>query len=662
MERIKYLKEKLHQLNYEYYVLSQPSLSDATYDDLMKELIALEQQYLEYADPLSPSKRVGGSVAEGFQKVAHQRPMLSLGNAYSKEDLQDFILRINKEGYTPRFVVECKIDGLAMSLRYEEGKLIQAITRGDGSIGEDVTNNIKTIRSLPLVLPSKESIEVRGEVYLPKVEFERMNAERLKKGEELFANPRNVASGTMRQLDSSVVASRRLDAFWYQWSDAREHGFTSHEASLEWMSSQGFHVNETRRVCSNIDEIWSFIEEITLQRSSLPYDIDGMVVKVDDYQVQEQLGFTAKTPKWAIAYKFPAEEVQTILKDITISVGRTGKITPNAVLEPVIVAGSVVGAAQLFNEDYIKERDLRIGDSVIIRKAGDIIPEVLRMVEEDRKDQEAYIFPTNCPICDSILKRQRDESAHYCLNVECSARVVESMIHFCSRNAMNIETMGDKTIEKFHEVGLLNKIEEIYVLPSKKKEILELEGWKEKSVEKLCNAIENSKQQGLDKLLFGLGIRQVGAKSAKVLAQTFGSIDALLNATKEELSQINDIGEISAQAIVDYFLQEQNRELIHALEHYGVQCKMEVIEKVESMFTNKTVVVTGTFQEMTRTEVSALLERLGAKVAGSVSKKTDYVIYGEAAGSKLDKAQSLGVSTMDEQTFMKEVKIDEITE
>lgn len=661
MERINYLKEKLHQLNYEYYVLNQPSLSDATYDDLMKELIALEVEHPEYMDPLSPSKRVGGSVAEGFQKVAHQRAMLSLGNAYSKEDLQDFILRINKEGFTPMFVVECKIDGLAMSLRYEEGKLVQAITRGDGSFGEDVTTNIKTIRTLPLLIESKKSIEVRGEVYLPKVEFERMNEERVKQGEELFANPRNVASGTMRQLDSSVVASRRLDAFWYQWSDASDHGFNTHEASLQWMESQGFHVNETRRVCRTIDEIWSFIEEITVKRSSLPYDIDGMVIKVDDYQIQEQLGYTSKTPKWAIAYKFPAEEVKTVLKDITISVGRTGKITPNALLEPVVVAGSVVGAAQLFNEDYIKERDLRIGDSVIIRKAGDIIPEVLRMVIEDRKDQNVYIFPTNCPNCGSTLIRQKDESAHYCLNVECSARIVESMIHFCSRNAMNIETMGDKTIVKFHEVGLLHRIEDIYQLSLKKEEILALEGWKEKSVDKLCSAIERSKQQTLDKLLFGLGIRQVGAKSAKVLAQSFGSIDALMKASKIELSQINDVGEISAQAIVDYFLQEQNRDLINALENYGLQSRMEITEKIESIFTNKIVVITGSFQEMTRNDISSLLETLGAKVAGSVSKKTDYVIYGEAAGSKLVKAQSLGVNIMNEQTFLEEVKKYEIT-
>lgn len=660
MERIKELRELLHRYNYEYYVLNQSSISDAAFDELMNELLRLEKEHPESKDPHSPSTRVGGFVAEGFTKVAHQKPMLSLGNAYSKADIEDFVAKINKEGVMPEFVVECKIDGLAMSLRYEEGIFVQAVTRGDGQYGEDVSENVKTIRSLPLVLQRSETLELRGEVFMPKAAFEALNQERMTQGEELFANPRNVASGTIRQLDSTIVAKRKLDAFWYQLVEPQTYGITTHEQALEHLERLGFKVNPLRRFCSSVDEIWNFIQEIHEERQNLPYEIDGMVIKVNDFALQERLGFTAKTPKWAIAYKFPAEEVTTLLEDIVITVGRTGKITPNAVLKPVQVAGTTVSAAQLHNEDLIKERDLRIHDHVVIRKAGDIIPEVVRVDLAYRKDQVPYIFPTTCPVCGSHLVRQANEAAHFCLNVECPARVVESMIHFCSRDAMNIETMGDKTIEKFYQEGYLTKIEDIYTLKRHETEILKLDGWKEKSVTKLLKAIEESKHKPLDKILYGLGIHQIGSKGAKTLADAFGSIEALMKADLETLSQINDIGPITAQAIIDYFAQAQNCELIHALQQHGIDFHYEMETKVVSMFTGKTIVLTGSLQEITRSDATTLLERLGAKVAGSVSKKTDLVIYGEAAGSKLTKAQSLGVATMDEATFMEEVKKYEV--
>ena len=659
-QRILELRNILDRLAYEYYVLDQPSKSDQEYDRYYQELVALEDEFPQYRDPNSITQRVGGVVLDAFTKVEHKRTMLSLGNAFNLEDLHAFDERVREVVPTARYVVELKIDGLAMSLIYRDGRFVQALTRGDGVVGEDVTHNVKTIPSIPMHIPLQGEVEVRGEVYMPNASFQMLNEEREKNGEELFANPRNAAAGSIRQLDSSVAAKRKLDAFWYYFVNAQEYDIHSHEEALQKMSEMHLRVNPLRRVCARIDEVWQFIEEITEQRNDLPYAIDGMVIKVDDLDAQNRLGSTVKVPRWAIAYKFPAEEVITKLLDIVVSVGRTGRITPNAVLEPVRVAGTTVSAAQLHNEDMIKEKDIRIHDEVVVRKAGDIIPEVVRPLLERRNDTQAvYHFPTHCPICGSELVRFPEEAAHYCINQDCPARVVESMIHFASRDAMDIDTLGDKKIEFFHKQGFLNTIEDIYCLKEHRQELIDLEGFKEKSVDKLLDAIEASKQNPLEDLIYGLGIRQVGKKAAKVLAKHFLSMDAVMAADEEALVAIKDIGQITAESITAFFHEPKNMELIAHLKGYGLRMDTEAEQIQESPFSGKTVVLTGTLTQLTRNDAKALLESLGANVSGSVSKKTDLVIYGEAAGSKLTKANSLGVMTMDEDTFMKEVSANE---
>lgn len=659
-QRILELRNILDRLAYEYYVLDQPSKSDQEYDRYYQELVALEDEFPQYRDPNSITQRVGGVVLDAFTKVEHKRTMLSLGNAFNLEDLHAFDERVREVVPTARYVVELKIDGLAMSLIYRDGRFVQALTRGDGVVGEDVTHNVKTIPSIPMHIPLQGEVEVRGEVYMPNASFQMLNEEREKNGEELFANPRNAAAGSIRQLDSSVAAKRKLDAFWYYFVNAQEYDIHSHEEALQKMSEMHLRVNPLRRVCAHIDEVWQFIEEITEQRNDLPYAIDGMVIKVDDLDAQNRLGSTVKVPRWAIAYKFPAEEVITKLLDIVVSVGRTGRITPNAVLEPVRVAGTTVSAAQLHNEDMIKEKDIRIHDDVVVRKAGDIIPEVVRpLLERRNHTQEVYHFPTHCPICGSELVRFPEEAAHYCINQDCPARVVESMIHFASRDAMDIDTLGDKKIEFFHKQGFLNTIEDIYCLKEHRQELIDLEGFKEKSVDKLLDAIEDSKQNPLEDLIYGLGIRQVGKKAAKVLAKHFLSMDAVMAADEEALVAIKDIGQITAESITAFFHEPKNMELIAHFKGYGLRMDTEAEQIQESPFSGKTVVLTGTLTQLTRNDAKALLESLGANVSGSVSKKTDLVIYGEAAGSKLTKANSLGVMTMDEDTFMKEVSANE---
>ena len=659
-QRILELRSILDRLAYEYYVLDQPSKSDQEYDRYYQELVALEDEFPQYRDPNSITQRVGGVVLDAFTKVEHKRTMLSLGNAFNLEDLHAFDERVREVVPNARYVVELKIDGLAMSLIYRDGRFVQALTRGDGVVGEDVTHNVKTIPSIPMHIPLQGEVEVRGEVYMPNASFQMLNEEREKNGEELFANPRNAAAGSIRQLDSSVAAKRKLDAFWYYFVNAQEYDIHSHEEALQKMSEMHLRVNPLRKVCERIDEVWQFIEEITEQRNDLPYAIDGMVIKVDDLDAQNRLGSTVKVPRWAIAYKFPAEEVITKLLDIVVTVGRTGRITPNAVLEPVRVAGTTVSAAQLHNEDMIKEKDIRIHDDVVVRKAGDIIPEVVRPLLERRNDTQAvYHFPTHCPICGSELVRFPEEAAHYCINQDCPARVVESMIHFASRDAMDIDTLGDKKVEFFHKQGFLNTIEDIYCLKEHRQELIDLEGFKEKSVDKLLDAIEDSKQNPLEDLIYGLGIRQVGKKAAKVLAKHFLSMDALMAANEEELVAIKDIGQITAEIITAFFHEPKNMELIAHLKGYGLRMDTEAEQIQESSFSGKTIVLTGTLTQMTRNDAKALLESLGANVSGSVSKKTDLVIYGEAAGSKLTKANSLGVMTMDEDTFMKEVNGNE---
>ena len=659
-QRILELRSILDRLAYEYYVLDQPSMSDQEYDRYYQELVALEDEFPQYRDPNSITQRVGGVVLDAFTKVEHKRTMLSLGNAFNLEDLHAFDERVREVVPKARYVVELKIDGLAMSLIYRDGRFVQALTRGDGVVGEDVTHNVKTIPSIPMHIPLQGEVEVRGEVYMPNASFQMLNEEREKNGEELFANPRNAAAGSIRQLDSSVAAKRKLDAFWYYFVNAQEYDIHSHEEALQKMSEMHLRVNPLRKVCDSIDEVWQFIEEITEQRNDLPYAIDGMVIKVDDLDAQNRLGSTVKVPRWAIAYKFPAEEVITKLLDIVVTVGRTGRITPNAVLEPVRVAGTTVSAAQLHNEDMIKEKDIRIHDDVVVRKAGDIIPEVVRPLLERRNDTQAvYHFPTHCPICGIELIRFPEEAAHYCINQDCPARVVESMIHFASRDAMDIDTLGDKKVEFFHKQGFLNTIEDIYCLKEHRQDLIDLEGFKEKSVDKLLDAIEDSKQNPLEDLIYGLGIRQVGKKAAKVLAKHFLSMDALMAANEEELVAIKDIGQITAESITAFFHEPKNMELIAHLKGYGLRMDTEAEQIQESSFSGKTVVLTGTLTQMTRNDAKALLESLGANVSGSVSKKTDLVIYGEAAGSKLTKANSLGVMTMDEDTFMKEVNGNE---
>lgn len=655
--RILFLRKELEKYSIEYYVYDNPSVSDQEYDRLMQELMALEEKHPEMYDANSPSQRIIGQVLEGFEKVRHDSQMLSLGNVFNYEEIEEFVNRIQGSVRDAEFVVECKYDGLAMSLIYENGSFVRAVTRGDGLVGEDVSANIKTIQSIPMHIPERRHVEVRGEVYMPKKSFEELNERQKKNNQALFANPRNAAAGSIRQLDSSVCASRKLDAYWYYFQNAQDFGILTQQEALDRMRSLNFKVNPLFKVCKNTKEIWEFIQSIQEKRNDLPYEIDGMVIKLNSLSDQRTLGSTAKVPRYATAYKFPAERVQTRLLDIVITVGRTGKITPNAVLEPVRIAGTTVSAAQLHNEDMILSKDLRINDIVVVQKAGEIIPEVVSSVKERRDgSQVPYVYPTHCPVCGSRLVRLEGEAAHYCINQDCPARVVESMIHFASRDAMDIDTLGDKKIEQLHEFGFLNSIEDIYFLHEHREELLEKRGYQKKSVDKMLETIETSKKQPLALLLYGLGIRQVGKKAAAILANYFVSMDALMKADVDTLVSINDIGPITAQSIVEFFKDESNQKLIQTLKEQGLNMIQEKQEIKASRFTNKTVVLTGTLEHYTRNEAKEILENLGANVSGSVSKKTDYVIYGTAAGSKLAKAQNLGVATMSEEEFVEEVE------
>lgn len=656
-ERILELRKLLNQYNYEYHVLDKPTIPDTEYDQLLRELIELEALHPEMYDENSPTLKVGGTVLDSFIKVTHKRPMLSLGNVFNYEELKDFAMKVEREVGPCEYVAECKIDGLAMSIHYENGRFKQAVTRGDGEIGEDVSNNVKTIRSLPMNIPYQDELELRGEVYMPKKTFAILNRQRELDHEELFANCRNAAAGSIRQLDSKVAASRKLDAFWYHLPDGEEYGLKTHYDSLMWFKELGFKVNQYSVLCKNIEEVWQFIEEMTTKRAELPFDIDGVVVKVNDYAKQRQLGFTIKVPKWAIAYKFPAEEVKTRLEDIFITVGRTGKCTPNARLTQVFLAGTKVGFAQLHNEDMILSKDIRIHDMVVVRKAGDIIPEVVRSCPEERDGtQLPYHFPTECPVCGGRLVRLEGEAHHYCQNPDCPARVVEAIAHFASRDAMNIDGLGEKKVESFHNMGWLNSIEDIFCLENHKDEILSTPKFGQKSYDNLVQAVEQSKQNSLEKLICGLGIRQVGEKAAKILAQRFKTMDALMNAEMSDLEEIKDIGKVTAEAIVSFFADAKQKEMIEFLKSKGVNMTCIQAETVESYFSGKTVVLTGSLQLFDRKEATALLEKMGAHVTGSVSKKTDLVIYGENAGSKLTKAAELNVMTMSEERFMEEVK------
>ena len=653
-ERIDEIRSLLEKYNYEYYVLDNPSVSDAEYDRLMQELIMLENEHPEFQSPLSPSQRVGGIVQDKFKEVTHKRMMLSLANAFNEDDLRDFDKKIREitglDSVT--YMAEMKIDGLGMSLVYH-GNLEYAATRGNGTTGEDVTANVITIKSIPSRINLPDDFEIRGEVFMPKKSLERLNKERKEAGEPLFANARNAAAGSIRQLDSSIAATRGLDAFWYYLVNASDFGIRYHSEALKLADSLGFKTNPERRICHGIEEVLKYIDEYTEKRSSLAYDIDGIVIKVDDMLLYDKLGYTAKTPRWAIAYKFPPEEVITKLEDIIFTVGRTGKITPNAVLTPVRVAGSVVQRATLHNEDFIVEKDLKIGDYVVIRKAGDVIPEVVRPVKERRTGMEIpFQMINNCPVCGLPLIRK--DAMHFCVNPHCEARQIESIIHFSSREAMDIEGLGERVAEQFFNQGFFRKVSEIYDLMNHREEIISLDGWQAKSVDNLITAIEKSKENSLERVLFGLGIKEVGVKMAKTLARKYLNIDNLIAASEEELLEIPDVGPVVARSIVNFFADERNIETINALkaQHVNFEYLGSVASAADSYFSGKTVVLTGTLSSYGRKEATELLENLGAKVTGSVSKATDVVIAGVEAGSKLDKAQALGITVLNEDEFL----------
>lgn len=659
-ERILELREQISRYNYEYHTLDSPSISDQEFDVLMTELIKLENEYPEYDSKDSPSKRVGGTILSKFEKIKHKRPMLSLANAFSFADLDDFDRKIKQELENDNFeyICELKIDGLAVSLVYNSKSIVYAATRGDGEIGEDVTNNLKTIQEIPLQILSEQEIEVRGEIYLSKKMFSRINKERKNNNEVLFANPRNVAAGSIRQLDSSVVAKRKLQSFIYALANYKELGIESQSEALKFLEKQGFKINKENRVLNNIEEVKKYINNFNDKRHKLEYEIDGIVVKINNFKLQERLGSTIRTPKWAIAYKFPAEESITKLEDIIFSVGRTGRITPNAVLKPIFIAGSTVARATLHNEDFIKDKNIMIGDLVVVRKAGEIIPEVVRVLEEKRNGQEKpFEMITNCPICDSVLVRKDSEAAHYCLNPNCDKKNIESIIHFASRNAMNIEGLGEKTVEEFYELGFLKNISDIYNLENYEDELKEIGGYGEKSVMKLLEAIEKSKENSFEKLLFGLGIKEVGEKNARTLAREYLDLESLSKSTMDELQKIKDVGPIMSQAVVDYFSNNNNQELINKLKEAGLNFKyLGVIEpKKEHFFTNKTIVLTGSLMNFGRKEATSILENLGAKVSSSVSKNTDFLVAGEEAGSKLTRAQTLNITVLTEEEFIEKL-------
>ncbi|MED4810430.1 NAD-dependent DNA ligase LigA [Bacillus atrophaeus] len=655
------LRSTINQYSYEYYTLDEPSVPDSEYDKLMQELLVLEEEHPDLRTPDSPTQRVGGAVIDAFQKVRHGTPMLSLGNAFNAEDLRDFDRRVRQAvGDDVAYNVELKIDGLAVSLRYEDGYFVRGATRGDGTTGEDITENLKTIRNIPLKMKRNLSIEVRGEAYMPKRSFEALNEERLKKEEEPFANPRNAAAGSLRQLDPKIAAKRNLDIFVYSIAELDEMGVDTQSQGLDFLDEIGFKTNQERKKCGTIDEVIDMIEELQAKRADLPYEIDGIVVKVDSLDQQEELGFTAKSPRWAIAYKFPAEEVVTKLLDIELNVGRTGVITPTAVLEPVKVAGTTVQRASLHNEDLIREKDIRILDKVVIKKAGDIIPEVVNVLTEQRTGQEKeFNMPTTCPECGSELVRIEGEVALRCINPECPAQIREGLIHFVSRNAMNIDGLGERVITQLFQEKLVRNVADLYKLT--KERVIQLERMGEKSTDNLISSIQKSKENSLERLLFGLGIRFIGSKAAKTLAMHFESLDHLKKANKEELLAIDEIGEKMADAVITYFQKEEMLELLDELEQLGVNTlykgpKKVKVEDSDSYFAGKTIVLTGKLEELSRNDAKAQIEALGGKLTGSVSKNTDLVIAGEAAGSKLTKAEELNIEVWNEEQLLGELK------
>ncbi len=648
-KRVDELTQILNEANYNYYVLDNPTITDQEYDKYYRELLDIEKLYPEFSYDDSPTKRVGGEVVDKFNKVVHDKPMLSLANVFNEDEIRDFDAKIKKEGFNPEYVCEYKIDGLSVSLLYKEGKLVKGVTRGDGITGEDITHNVKTIKVIPLKLKKPIDIEVRGEIFMNKKTLEKINIEREKEGLPLLQNVRNAAAGSIRQLDSKVTAKRELDNFIYYLPEPEKYNIKTHMDALNFMESLGFKVNPANKIVKDIDGIIKFIEGITEKRDKLPYEIDGVVIKVNDIFMQEELGYTAKYPKWATAYKFPALEVLTKLKDIIFTVGRTGRITPNAVLEPVIVMGSTIRRATLHNEDYVISKNLMIGDIVSIRKAGDVIPEVVEAKVMRRTGKEIPFKMINeCPMCHEPIKKIEGQVDYYCVNPNCPKRNIESIIHFVSRDALNIEGLGDEIVEELYNLGFIKNIIDLFNLEDKKEQIMQFDGYGEKSLNKIIENIKKAKNISLERLLYGLGIKEIGTKTAKLLASTYKNMDALMNATIEDLESIKDIGSITADSIVKYF--KVNKKLIEDLKNIGMN--MDYLGKVKGTnenITNKRFVITGTISDMGRKEIKDILESFGGKVSEAVSKNTDIVIVGENPGSKYQDAMDLNITIWNEE-------------
>ncbi|MBP1043827.1 NAD-dependent DNA ligase LigA [Vagococcus sp. BWB3-3] len=651
--RIEELRKDLDKWNTAYNDADQPLVEDHIFDKAYAELVALEAAYPELVTPDSITQRVGGAISTGFTKVTHDSPMLSLGNAFNKEDLEAFDKRIRKLTELPiEYMCELKIDGLAVSLKYENGRFVQGATRGDGRIGEEITANLNTVKSIPRRLAQPLTIEVRGECYMPKTSFAELNRVREENGHEVFANPRNAAAGSLRQLDTKVVAERNLSTFLYSVADLGSLSATTQSGALDELDRLGLTTNHERRICQNVAEIWEFVQEFQEKRPHLDYEIDGIVIKVNSLQAQQEIGYTVKAPRWAIAYKFPAEEAETVVNEIEWTIGRTGVVTPTAIMNPVRLAGTTVARASLHNMDLIRERDIRIGDHVMIHKAGDIIPEVTRVVLDKRlADSLPYEAPSTCPVCDSELVHLDEEVALRCINPMCPAQIKEGLSHFVSRNAMNIDGLGPRVIEQMYDKKLVADVADLYSLTAE--QLLTLDKIKEKSAQNLLSAIAKSKENSLEKLLFGLGIRHVGAKAGQILAENFKTIEGVMAATVEEVTEIDSLGEIIADSLVTYFEKEEVHQLIDELREAGVNLTYlgvtaADLAEVDSVFKDKTVVLTGSLTHFNRNEAKARIEALGGKVTGGVSKKTDIVVAGEEAGSKLTKAQELGIDVWNE--------------
>ena len=652
-EQARALRDQLNQYAYQYYVMDQPTVPDHLYDEQYAKLVAIEAAHPELITPDSPTQRVGGLIQEGFQKVVHDVPLYSLNDVFNQEEIIAFDQRVKKAlGDQVTYVCELKIDGLSISLKYQEGRFVQGATRGDGTIGEDITENLKTVRSIPMKLKEPLSIEVRGECFMPKSSFVKLNTEREAAGLDVFANPRNAAAGSLRNLDTSVTAKRNLDTFLYTLADFGPLEVSDQYTALAELQKIGFHTNPERRLCQSVEEIWAYIEEFHDKRSNLPYEIDGVVIKVNDFSQQDALGFTVKAPRWATAYKFPPEEAQTYLEDIEWTVGRTGVVTPTAVMTPVRIAGSMVSRASLHNMDYIAMKDIRLHDQVILYKAGDIIPEISQVVLSQRpEDSQPYQAPTHCPECHSELVHLDEEVALRCINPKCPAQIKEGLAHFVSRNAMNIDGLGPRIINQMYSKHLVTDVADLYRLTEA--DLLTMDKVKEKSAQNLLQAIDASRENSLERLLFGLGIRHVGAKAAKILAVHFEEMERLMHATKEEIISLDTIGDTIADSLATYFANEEVHQLIDELKVAKVNLtytgpKIQPAE-VDSPFSGKTVVLTGKLSHYTRNEAKELIENLGGSVTGSVSKKTDLVIAGDDAGSKRTKAEQLGIPIWDEE-------------